>query len=850
MKNRELVRSCYYTALVLFGLLFVVSCKDDYFNRSDSSEESSGTPEWLGASIYDYLKNPKDYDGTFNYYVRIIESIQDGDVSYAEVLQKTGSKTLFVADDKAFEAFFANNPHGITRFEDLSPAQCRAILFSGMLNDTYLVEMLSSTAGAGGNPPARGQAMRHVTSWGVLDTIPFEIGSQLPQNGYWDRFVANGIHLLKDNSGYTMVSFLQPHMSAKISDEDFLIITGQARQTDDAHIFNAKIIKRDITCQNGYIHVLDRVLFPVDNLAEALRKNNDTQLFNHFLERYTVPVYDAEATAEYRKNTGGAFTDSIFVKRFFNDQEGHTFIVNPATGFRVNAVLNFDPGWNSFKASGSAITTDMATMFVPSDAALAAYWDGGEGLFLKDSYGSWDNVPDEVLSALINNHMWTSFLSTTPSRFATLEDNMGTKLGITPADIDYATICSNGVAYITNKVYPPTVYASVIAPVLTGANTKIFYKTIKDQFFDLYLASMDSKFSLLVPSDDVLNNYISPVSIGKNNPERWRFYLNPATQNLAATAYDVVTGDSVRVVGTDELTNALFDILDNHIVLGDIQDGKTFYPTKGGATIKVVSGSGAGMQLQGGANIENSAQMTVVRPPYPMKNGGTYLLDNIAQPATRSVYQVMKDTPDFSEFFNLCLKVKSYELTVGGATLNYGGSIFTNMKSIGITPNVAFFNTFNYSVYVPTNAAVRAAIAAGVIETWPDENGDGTPYEIPAGDPVWADKIQKLYNFLRYHFQDNSIYIGANPVNQRYETALLNTTTGKFRTVRAETDGSSYMNLTGEDGNTAHVIVSDNDHNIMARDYQFNSPLITSARTISTSSYAVVHKIDAVLNFQ
>ena len=39
-------------------------------------------------------------------------------------------------------------------------------------------------------------------------------------------------------------------------------------------------------------------------------------------------------------------------------------------------------------------------MFVPSDEALKTYWETGGGEFLKDRFGSWENVPDYVIDDL------------------------------------------------------------------------------------------------------------------------------------------------------------------------------------------------------------------------------------------------------------------------------------------------------------------------------------------------------------------------------------------------------------------------------------------------------------------
>ena len=81
-----------YASLMCMG---IASCTKDYLVPEDE------LPEWLGASIYEELKNPKSLDGTFNTYLRLID-----DLAYTDVLSKTGSKTIFPANDAAFEAFF------------------------------------------------------------------------------------------------------------------------------------------------------------------------------------------------------------------------------------------------------------------------------------------------------------------------------------------------------------------------------------------------------------------------------------------------------------------------------------------------------------------------------------------------------------------------------------------------------------------------------------------------------------------------------------------------------------------------------------------------------------------------
>ena len=94
----------------LIGASALQSCKDDVL---------TGQPSYLGNSIYQRLQE----DGNYNYTVRLIE-----DLDLAEVLNQTGSKTLFVADDKAYDAWFQNNDWKVSRYEDLNLSQKKLLL--------------------------------------------------------------------------------------------------------------------------------------------------------------------------------------------------------------------------------------------------------------------------------------------------------------------------------------------------------------------------------------------------------------------------------------------------------------------------------------------------------------------------------------------------------------------------------------------------------------------------------------------------------------------------------------------------------------------------------------------------
>ena len=96
------------------------SCKDDY--RWDDEK-----PTWLNSSIYESLKERDN----FHTYLRLLEDKDvniEGVRNLKDILSKTGSKTVFVADDQAWEEFFKHNAtlpetdswHNATSYENLS----------------------------------------------------------------------------------------------------------------------------------------------------------------------------------------------------------------------------------------------------------------------------------------------------------------------------------------------------------------------------------------------------------------------------------------------------------------------------------------------------------------------------------------------------------------------------------------------------------------------------------------------------------------------------------------------------------------------------------------------------------
>lgn len=571
-------KSVLYAACLLSALGLSYSCSDEY-------DLDDTMPDYLGGSIYDELKAK----GNFTVTIDLID-----DLNYADVLAQTGSKTLFVAPDSAYATFFKNNAWGVHSYKELTLPQKKYLLYNAMLNNAYVMEMMSNTessgnVGAVNYVGGKNLCLRQGSASAATDSIPYYHWYELPDNQnratdddegdakygkFWEKYrrqdAKEGIFLVCDNTTPMMTHFLENNMKFKnITNADVAFILGVPEYGTEnrSYIYNARVLQQDVTCMNGYYNVLDRVLLAPSNMAEMIRTNGETSLFSRILDRFSAPVYDATLTNNAQALYANV-TDSVFVKRYFSTRsQNGKYNNNPVTknAMADYPVLNFDPGWNAYAASTTAAATeDMGAMFVPSDEALKAYFLTGGGRVLMDRYAverpvteenlelNIDQIPLDIISALVNNLMKSSFNETVPSKYLTIMNDARDQMfngGDYPtldsfkASIDKCLLANNGVVYVMNKVISPADYASVIAPALYSKNTRVVRAVVRadenfiqgsdysnaplQKYFSTYLKAMQSSFTFFVPVDEGLGTYgyVDPASIATQNPRNYRYWV-------------------------------------------------------------------------------------------------------------------------------------------------------------------------------------------------------------------------------------------------------------------------------------------------------------------------------------
>ena len=846
---------CLVLCLPLLG-----SCKDDYIYDDEE-------PSWLGANIYDYLEK----EGCYKVYLSLIN-----DLGYKETLSRTGSKTLFPANDEAFAKYF--NKKGLTGdpvsiVQNLSLPAKRTLFNSSMLNMAYLDYMLANIASAGETGMGEGQALRKNSSASYLDSVKYVVKDKLPQTSYWSRFNERGGIYLADNYSKPIVVFTPQWMvTSGMTEEDWKLMFGdKPYPQSDFYVNGVRVTEKNknITCKNGYLHAGDEVVTLLPNMAEVIENKSEAKIFGQLMDKFSAPYYDEAVDYTVKSYyADGEIKDSVFVKRYFNDANA---VVDPnEQSVAEYGTLFFDPADNSWNS-----LADIGVMFLPDDNAMKEYWESDRGRFLKDVYGEWDNVPTDVLSVFLKNHQRRSFLSSLPHDWDIMTDESSFEMNMKPEDVISTDLACNGVVFLTNKVYPPIDYQCVYGPTLTAESTTIMKNAIRDKGmkFYLYLRSMENEYNLLVPTDEAMKEYREPISWaiwangGVDNREIWSFRLvdNVIYADVYGVNADGTKGTFKRTLGAEDqskIQNRLTDILDMHIVVADnekeplsgyMDDGTmSFALTKGGTILKANGGREDAMEVAGGGDIEQNlpnakvVQLETGAGRYLMDNGRTFFMDRILQDPFKSVYTVMQEHEAFDEFYQLLLgnaSVYAYFQDDDDVVPIFDQNATTSSSGIGQV--VTSFNNYRYTVLVPTKEALEQAFRDDPnLWTWERIDMETDP-------TVKKEKCLYLLNFLKYHFIDGILPVaGSDFTDKEYETAARDEN-NQFVRVKVSSDMSGLTFKSEDTADEAHVLTGQtNDFNIMTRDYIVDNADYTKANTILASSRAVVHLVDHVLNYQ
>lgn len=604
--------------LFLFLITFIFyACKDEVI-------EKYRRPDWLAGKVYSQVADNETLS-TFAKCLRL--------VGYDTIINVSGSYSVFAPNNEAFSAWLLSKQY----------ANVEAVPKEELLRlvKYHIIQ----------NPWSKSQ-LRSLDIYGWIDTM--DVNNNLPK-GYkrqtllFEKNQKYGIVTRSSNDGFSIVDTLNSNWYRRVLTDsrkyapffynEFFSITN-LKSSDYEYYFNrpfiggndvyfcgARTIGNEIFAENGFVHIIDKVVDPLLNAYELLNRKNQPNNYSDYLNlvnRFPFFMYDSRATKAQPGADLGLKVDSLFNVSYY---ELAFDILNEKA----------DPPKGVSGLPGNVTIRYHHGMLAPTNEALSDLVK--KYISVPNGWGSLDLAPRHIRRIIANTHM--SYQPVYPSDF--------TK-GFYNGELDNITLNESSVVerqYGSNCTFiglntalVPRAFSSVTGPVYLrpGYSTNMY--AIERVALLPALKRKDKDYMLFVLNDTKLA--IDSSLVYNPNPLRREFYV-----------YAKTGAKAVRILLSN---NDIRTLLMNHVCLEQPKRlaRKEFLLNMSGSYIIVNNSTN---EVSGSAKTTEGFQGYVEAPNYPRKvsenadNGTTYEIDNWFNFSSVNIYSNIKTR--FPLFFKL-----------------------------------------------------------------------------------------------------------------------------------------------------------------------------------------------------
>lgn len=560
--------------VLLFAVMAMSGCRDDFGGYYDQ-------PSWVETSSAKVLASRSDCQT----YLQLVEK-----TLFSKQMEGSGQYTFIVPTDQAFADFFASNPYGYKSVDDIPEEVAARMVSSWMLYNAYPCDSISNKL-TGFNTWERGTAFKHQTpSYDVLRQVEVNGKQTYVYDSYLGTFTLNNNAPTLNNYRYLPV-FTQRFLSANsISSADWQSVVGSTFSPYgnylSAGIVEVSAGSGDLYCQNGVIHLVNKVVMPLENM-DALISDYGSG------ESVSMPAEAAEGAWSLlnrivnHKGGDGAYqflsyTDDATASHYFAKAYPELDLSNlklrsyknDVSPFRLNMedyrqmALNTTLGYTSLGDMHYDDLNGGMTFFVPTEAALKQYIR--ERLFkYVDVESGWENDQEQFdaafnkLSENVLPILWSAMQADGtiwPSQFSNAENSVGQTEhidGYDPAvtyenSVVASGFASNGLWNITRFV-PKTAAFEGIASRMLLDPAYSYEELLVTSFLpsSMYGNLLASRLS---GKSDV---NMTMILWGDENARWWDdLYFNGALSSFVnQTSYNAVSGSSTSATSARSATS-------------------------------------------------------------------------------------------------------------------------------------------------------------------------------------------------------------------------------------------------------------------------------------------------------
>lgn len=741
-------------------LMFIVSgCHKSGF------DDYYAPPAGLGDPIFQQLEQR----GNFKHLTAVITK-----AGYKDILSTTGWWTMFAANDAAFEKYYA-----ATGLSDatITDSLAKSIVKYSLVFNGYRQDQLSIYQVSGASGGIAGGAFKRKTAFydwvqpsadGVHNKIIATNRNNSYKNGATVYNYVDG-----DNNNKYIPYFTDSFLSTSgLSSTDYNAFYPNTTYTG-FNIAGAKVITKDIVASNGYINEIDQVILPLKSLDQYLSTNPNYSEFRKLLD--TLSAYNADAYVSHNSFVATGSQDLVYIKSY-------------------DGRLAFSPNNENYQDPlGAAYLTNASqangwSMVVPTNAAMNAY----RGKILAKLGGSFfKTAQPSVVIDFLNSTMWPSSLW--PSQFKSGTNFQLESATMAASDIVDKQVLSNGILYGVSKTQESNVFRTVYGIPYLDPKTNMTFQAYS------YLPTA-IKTQIIQPT---IKNTIFIMSDSVMSLNGWRY--NEASISTSATAWGYKAASSSSYSHSLVYRDIALRMFETGVLPGvDLANlsGSGIIETINHEYIKYNNN-----RIQTSGTVDSGTDLKVLKTDATAVNGTAYYVDGLLSFTNLNVGQHLQNLAtlypsSYSSFYTILSTSNIYNPTTKAIT------------------GVGTSTDNNYTIFVPTNAAISNAIKAGLLP------GNKTTGALPTSTPTAALDVDLVRKFILYHIINGASVVPDGKKANTFITMLIN-----------ETGGATYVNITNQPGS---MVVTDHKG--------INANVVVSTSN-NLSNRTVIHTIDNYLNY-
>lgn len=425
--------------MLLLAILFSLLIGCEKWTEKDIYKR----PEWLPGKLYTTVS----VQGNLSMFAECLEL-----AGLDKILDVSGSWSVFAPTDEAMKQYLSENQYA--SISDIPLDELERITEFHVIQNPWSLEQLQILGAYG---------------WRIADndnsnSYAYKRETMLrnPVDKYWIKRGNKKEMIVLDSTesnAYKRV-FVQSRKYVPIFYDKYLNINGLTandysfyfdREYEEGNVYyaGAKILQADILAENGFVHIIDRVVDHMLNGKELLEKEMPDETYKLFLEMvyWYYPEFEPNKTATFNQPDviQGGLVDTLWDLNYAD----LAFDLHNERIDNINQTLVRHNG-----------------LFAPTDDAFREFIDGT--LTAKSGLPHWANhksLPLDIVEFIISQNFDSSPIYPSTKKYKRVFKNKGSRYHQNEEDIIRKEFGSNCTFIGLNSYIPDRVFTSVTGPV-------------------------------------------------------------------------------------------------------------------------------------------------------------------------------------------------------------------------------------------------------------------------------------------------------------------------------------------------------------------------------------------------